>query len=320
MIVISPEPQPITFPDGKAFGFTVFDDTDSATVEKIKPVYDYLYSLGIKTTKSVWPLPENNSPFLESKGETLSNDNYLNFILNLQKQGFEIAYHSARGISTQRPQQKEALDLFRQKLGLYPVIHVNHSNNKDNLYWGRDRLNLSTLKWFYDLSMPENKGRFLGHIPESDYFWGDIAQKHILYVRNFVFKDINTQSINPSMPYHDPSKPFVKYWFSSSDGSGVSAFNKLLNSQNLDRLEKEGGICIVYTHFSYGFVDENGQLNATTKERLKDLASRNGYFVPVSQLLDLMRKQHRGSVNLSWEEQLYIQLKWILEKIIYGSY
>lgn len=49
MIVISPEPRLITFPDGKSFGFTVFDDTDSATVEKIKPVYDYLYSLGIKT-------------------------------------------------------------------------------------------------------------------------------------------------------------------------------------------------------------------------------------------------------------------------------
>ena len=84
----------------------------------------------------------------------------------------------------------------------------------------------------------------------------------------------------------------MKYWFSSSDGSGVSAFNELLSSQNLDRLEKEGGVCIVYTHFAYGFVDENGQLNATTKERLEDLASRNGYFVPVSQLLDLMRKQH----------------------------
>ena len=44
----------------------------------------------------------------------------------------------------------------------------------------------------------------LGHITGTDYFWGDIAQKHINYVRNFVYKEINTYKINPSMPYHNP--------------------------------------------------------------------------------------------------------------------
>ncbi|MHA1371966.1 MAG: hypothetical protein ACTSRA_19885 [Promethearchaeota archaeon] len=319
ILVIKPESQPVTFPDGKTFGFSIFDDTDYATVEKVKPVYDALYELGIITTKSVWPLPESNSPLIESMGQTLSNDRYLHFILDLQKKGFEIAYHSARAVSSKRKQQIEGWNLYKNKLGAYPIIHVNHSNNRDNLYWGRDRFNLSILKWLYDRAMPQNMGLMQGHIPESDYFWGDIVQENIIYMRNFVFKDINTQKINPSMPFHDPSKPYVKYWFSSSDGSGAKAFNTLLSPRNLDRLEKEKGVCIVYTHFAYGFVDENGELNQVTRERLRDLSSRNGYFVPVSQLLDHLKIQ-RGNTEISWQESVYIQLKWMIEKIRYGSY
>ena len=39
----------MTWPNGKQFAFTIIDDTDKSTVENIKPVYDYLYSHGLKT-------------------------------------------------------------------------------------------------------------------------------------------------------------------------------------------------------------------------------------------------------------------------------
>ena len=48
--------QPIDWPDGKSFAFTVFDDTDNATVERVSPVYALRTDLGLRTTKSVWPL------------------------------------------------------------------------------------------------------------------------------------------------------------------------------------------------------------------------------------------------------------------------
>ena len=44
------------YPGGKRFAFTVFDDTDVATLDSIRPVYDLLYDLGFLTTKTVWPL------------------------------------------------------------------------------------------------------------------------------------------------------------------------------------------------------------------------------------------------------------------------
>ena len=157
---------------------------------------------------------------------------------------------------------------------------------------------------------------FEGNLEGSEYFWGDIARERITYVRNFVFKDINVLKINPSMPYHDDKRSYVNYWFSSSDGYEVETFNALLSRENLDRLEREGGLCVVYTHFAAGFVDEDGELNLETRERLEDLSSRNGYFVPVSEMLDLLRTGHGRGKDLTRKDRAYLQLKWFLEKML----
>lgn len=39
-----------SWPKGHQFAVTVVDDMDWATVEKVKPVYDLLATLGLKTT------------------------------------------------------------------------------------------------------------------------------------------------------------------------------------------------------------------------------------------------------------------------------
>src|SRR6185436_5946929 len=44
------------FPGGARFAFTVMDDTDVATVENIRPIYRLFESLGMRTTKTVWPV------------------------------------------------------------------------------------------------------------------------------------------------------------------------------------------------------------------------------------------------------------------------
>jgi hypothetical protein len=46
----------ITWPEGKRFAFTVFDDTDGMTMLNGPPIYDFLADLGFLTTKSVWPI------------------------------------------------------------------------------------------------------------------------------------------------------------------------------------------------------------------------------------------------------------------------
>ena len=54
----------------------------------------------------------------------------------------------------------------------------------------------------------------------------------------------------------------------------------LLAPKNLDRLEEQGGACIVYTHFASQFVGADGRVAAPFRRALEDLAGRAGWFVP----------------------------------------
>ena len=91
------------------------------------------------------------------------------------------------------------------------------------------------------------------------------------------------------MPYQCKRKSrYSNYWFSSSDGDTVREMNALLSPVNCDRLEKQGGVCIAYTHFAYGFVNAQGQLNPEFERNIRYLAGKAGWFVPVSTLLDYL--------------------------------
>jgi hypothetical protein len=51
----------LKWPLNKDFAFTIIDDTDNSTVQNIKPIYDFLYSKEILTTKTVWVFePKDN--------------------------------------------------------------------------------------------------------------------------------------------------------------------------------------------------------------------------------------------------------------------
>jgi hypothetical protein len=91
----------------------------------------------------------------------------------------------------------------------------------------------------------QNGHDFEGHAPDTPFFWGDLCREKVDYVRNFVFREINLDRINPSMPYHDPARPFVNHWFSSCRGGNANSFCETLCEANQDRLETEGGVCIM---------------------------------------------------------------------------
>jgi hypothetical protein len=305
----------IDFPCHKKFAFTIFDDTDLATVENVKPIYDLLYQLGIITTKSVWVFPTSdvNNEYYHS--QTLSDSDYLNFIKSLHDKEFEIASHNASMNSSRRENILKAIDVFKEKLGFYPNAHANHTNNIENIYWGHERFDIPILR-FIMRYLSKSSGS-TGHKVNSPHFWGDICQKHLTYVRNLVFKEINLLNINPTLPYKDPKRPFVNYWFSSSEGGNVSSFNNLLSSKNQDKLEREGGICIVYTHFANDFV-KDGKVNFETKKLLTELSKREGWFVPVSTLLDFLRSQ-QDTDDRPFHEKVYMELRWFFSKLYYGT-
>jgi hypothetical protein len=105
------------FPDNKRFAFSILDDTDDATLENVKPVYDRLRDLGFRTTKTAWPLdcPEGSKNFFAA--ETLQNAAYLDFVHSLVDDGFELAFHGATMESSRRERTLQGLEFLKSEFG-----------------------------------------------------------------------------------------------------------------------------------------------------------------------------------------------------------
>jgi hypothetical protein len=275
------------YPAGYDFAFTITDDPDDGWLAEKTAVYDYLNSIGMKTSIGVWISNNHRGsgklPYY-NQGVTLDDPDFLKYIRALKSQGFETFIHTVSGGNDLRAETISGFDTYKKYFGNYPDHWVNHFTNYEDIYWGYKRFNNSAMRYLYRKFKPDE---FSGDDPKSPYYWGDYCRKYIKYVRSWATSDINTLKFNPSMPYHDPYKPFVKYWYACSDGADCARFNRLISRENVDRLIQERGTTIIYTHFASGFVDKSGNLNDETKELLKYVTShKNGWFVPVSGILD----------------------------------
>lgn len=301
----------IAWPDGKDFAFTIFDDPDQDTVANSEVVYPLLRDLGFRTTKAVWPLQGDSK-----RATTCENDRYLKLILNLQEQGFEIGIHNATSRTSPRERTAQGLERFQSLFGHTPFSMANHTGCGENIYWGSDRLSGMRKVLYHLLNLRLSGNRQVvsqGHIEGSPLFWGDFCKAQIKYVRNFVFGDINTLKNCPVMPYHDPARPFVNYWFASSEGNDVDSFNRTISEANQDRLANEGGACIMYTHFASRFV-ESGRMNKRCKMLMERMSKLNGWFVPVRTLLDHILHA-RGHHVITQKERAALERRWIWHKI-----
>lgn len=310
-----PEPRAVSFPGGKRFAFSIVDDTDMATLERVKPLYELLHQYGFRTTKTVWALESNELSHPPNHGDTLQDPAYRAFILDLKKWGFEIALHGVRGGSSQRQEIVDGLEEYRKVLGEYPKIHINHSLNRDNVYWGGLRWSFAPFQWVYALI---GKHQFSGQDDSSIYFWGDLVKKHVRYVNQFTYGDANLLAINPAMPYRLLDKPYVNYWFPTADGDNLDWFEHLLRPENLDRLEREGGVCLVYSHMGAGSFNRNGGADPRFESRLKDLSLRNGWFAPASEILDYLREQPGWNSDLSFREEVRLEILFLWNAILRG--
>jgi hypothetical protein len=304
------------FPDHCGFAFTIFDDTDFSTVENTRPVYDFLSDLGMRTTKSVWPLP--SIPQACIRGETLQNPEYLGFVQGIKQKGFEIALHNVRNFDSPRDMVCSGLETFRERLGEYPRTHTNHAENRDNLYWGPERMSDGVLRLVFRVAdAARARPTSEGHVAGSSYFWGDICRERLSYVRSFSFREINLDRISPTLPYYDPERPFVNFWFTSSEGADVKSFCKTVAEPEQDRLEQEGGVCIMYSHLSQGFCS-SGRINQRFRELMTRMAQKKGWFVPVVTLLDHLQKGKKN-LTLPREQRVRMERRWMMEKIWNGT-
>jgi hypothetical protein len=299
----------VSFPGNKQFALTIFDDTDYCTLDSARKVYRLLADLGFRTTKSVWPLA--SVPEGAVGGASLAEPEYRDFIRALHREGFEIALHGARNHDSPRTMVEQGFQVFSDLLGQEPRIHVNHLHNRDNVYWGPDRFTTSLPRLGYRLA---TRGRrFEGSTEGSPYFWGDLCRERIDYVRNFVVEEINLLRVNPTLPYHNPAQPYVRGWFSSTFGDKAPSFCRALREAEQDRLEAEGGVCIMYTHFGLRYV-QNGELDREFAKLMRRLAGKNGWFVPVSTLLDHLRASQRTPV-IPRRELARLERHWLSQRI-----
>lgn len=302
----------VKFPDGKRFAFSILDETD-VSANSGQPVYALLQQLGMRTTKTVWPLARSEGSHVADSAQTLADPGYRESVLALRDHGFEIGWQGASMESSKRERTIEGLERFRDIVGAYPRLHANYPQNRESLYWGPNRVDQPLLRAVVQRADPTPTNHSLGHMQNTPFYWGDVCHRRIDYVKNLTFNEVNLARVNASMPYHDPQRPLVRWWFSCSEAQDCAAFAHLLRPERQDRLERDGGWCIVATHFAHDFV-RSGGVDRLAARRLEMLASRNGWFVPVSTLLDYLRDQ-RADNGLSAAEWDRMQWRWARELV-----
>ena len=117
------------------------------------------------------------------------------------------------------------------------------------------------------------------------------------------------------MPYHDPDRPYVNYWFAASEGPRIESYNAMMSEDNQEKLVREGGACILYTHLASGFL-ENGRINQRFRDLMERISRMNGWFVPVHTLLDFIL-QSRGNHSITQVERSDLERRWLWHKLFH---
>jgi hypothetical protein len=303
----------IKWKDGKKFAFTFCDDTDFATLENVRPIYDLLEDLGLRTTKLVW-LSEGDLTG-KNAGDTCENREYADWLVSIKNKGFEIGIHNVASSSSTRQQIETGIEKYKLLFGSFPRVHCNHTGCLDNLYWGDARLSGWRRLLYKYWVRNKNGGSSLGHLEHDPHFWGDICRKNIQYVRNFTFDSVNTLRCCPQMPYHDTSKPYVNYWFAATNASSPKYFRQNFSLESIDELVEDGGLCIAYVHFGTGFYRE-GRFDDHFLTIANYISRQNGWFAPVSEILDFIRHaQTSDPREISTFDRQRLELRWMVDKL-----
>ena len=274
------------------FAFTIVHDADSAYSARLEPLLDAFDALGLRVTLSafafwadwahegrIWSQWRTASPFNAPVAVPICDADEQRFYQRAVARGHEVALHSPSDTSSPREQVIAAFELFDRVFGSYPAVYVEHSSstNKDAL---------------------SNEGAN----PESPYYCEDVLRQYGPWVWVDGIGALRNESdgkffeIPPSATFlnhhaaerYQLDKAFVRtgrWRMGGGDG-----FLATYTEENVDCLDRDGGIALVYTHLDDGWLDpRTRQLRADIRERLEYIASKNGWFAPASHILDRAR-------------------------------
>ena len=269
-------------------GFCITDDTDAADMESVRIVYDLLRDLNLPTTKTVWPLlpvePSGIPPTPPStlEGITLEDPVYRAYCQELGRSGFEIALHGASAGNNVRSRTIEAFSILQNEFGDGGTF-ICHSKNAENIYWEENCTSNPAERMLLRLF---SRHKAFGEDEGSPYFWGDISLEKVSQIRLFRTRSTNTLSVNPSMPYYDEAKPYVRSWFSATKRS----FHDCTTPEALDRLVTENGLTVLYQYMHRYARKEERKVAEIFQQDAERLANDSRVLVaPTSRMMERLR-------------------------------
>ena len=289
------------FPDGRAFGFTIVHDADQAYSRRLAPLFAVFDECGLKITVTAfvfwaawadgraawrqWRQTEaGGDSFFVPECVPLEDDEERKFYLELSLRGHELGMHTPSDTSSNREDVVRAFHFFKAHFGRYPSIYVEHRawTNLDaqaregsipgSIYYNRDLLN-----------------------SYGPWVWLDdpCGVPHRLHPKFYDILAVNGSPFhNSAAQQYGIRKAFLRTGkWKEGDGDG---FLNHYSEQRIDALEKHRGLAIVYTHLDKKWLDANTRkMRAAITDRLKYLASKNGWFVPAGTILDRVQAIHR---------------------------
>ena len=280
------------YPDAHDFAWTLVHDADSAYSQRLAPLLDTFDALDMKVTLTVfafwadwasdgkvwdeWRSGSDTQRWLAPVGVPLVDADEAAFYLHAAARGHEIGLHTPSDTSDTREDVKRAFELYEQVFGHPLRMYVEHSQSS----------NLEDQ--FHD-----------GSKPGSPYYCTDLLKQY----GPWVWLDGPTGLPPERQPFYDLlaangtpfdetaverfgiSRAFVRSGrWSDADGSG---FLESYSVDNIDALARERGVALVYTHLDDRWLDpQTRKTREDIVQRLKYLASKDGWFVPAGAILD----------------------------------
>lgn len=258
-------------------GFCLCDDSDAGETEAVRAAYDCLKARGLVATRAIWVFPPEEPcgipalPPSSLRGVTLADKEFLRLCLELRDAGFEFCMHGASAGNNRRGRTQVAFDHMERHFGPQDTF-ICHAKNADNIYWEEQ-------------TAPEPLSRALtalyshhhcsGELPGSRYFWGDVCRGRVRQVRLFRTRNTNTLAMNPSMPYFEPRKPYVRGWFSATK----RCLRDCTSEVALDGLRRQHGLTVLYQYLHRYANPHAGGVRPVFAESIERLAGTSSIAV-----------------------------------------
>lgn len=285
------------YPDGCRFAFTIVHDADSAYSARLAPLFDVFDDLGFRITASafafwaswarngsIWSEWRQASAFTAPIAVPLCDPTERRFYQRLASRGHEVALHSPSDTSNTPAEIADAFELYKSTFDRYPAVYTEHSSRSNK-----------------DAQSNE------GSDPASPYYCRDLLLEYDPWIwvdgpgglrddddgKHFEIPPTASPLNHHANQQYGLGKAFVRTGrWTRGNGDG---FLESYSEENIDTLERDGGMALVYTHLDDGWLEPGTRrMRADLETRLRYLAGKPGWFAPAGEILERWQRAARG--------------------------